>query len=124
MRKLEKKFELKPVGKDTVLLDCKNMGIVVEKKRLMVTVYVTNNDHSEVYAAMPLSTAAKMRGLEFKVVFHSENIATIEVADLRIYIDYDAKKCSNNKELNIYGSENWGKVVDWRWKSDFDKYFK
>lgn len=124
MRKLEKKFELKPVGKDTVLLDCKNMGIVVEKKRLMVTVYVTNNDHGEVYAAMPLSTAAKMRGLEFKVVFHSENIVTIEVADLRIYIDYDAKKCSNNKELNIYGSENWGKVVDWRWKSDFDKYFK
>lgn len=124
MRKLEKEFALKPVGKDTVLLDCKDMGIVVEKKRLVVTAYVTNADHGEIYAAMPLSTVGKMRGLKYKVVFHSENIATIEIADLRIYIDYDAKKCANNKELNIYGSDAWGKVVDWRWKKDFDKYFK
>ncbi len=124
MRKLEKTFKLKNFGKDTILLDCKDMGIVVEKQRLMICAYVTNSDHSEVYAAMPLSTPCKMRGLEFKVVFHTDTFATIQVADLRIIIDYERKKCSNSKDLNIYGSEFWGEIVDLRWNKDFDKYFK
>lgn len=124
MRKYEKTFKLKSVGKDTMLVDCQDMGIVVENKRFVVTAYATNKDHSEIYAAMPLSSANKMRGLTYKVTFPKEDFATIQVADLKIIIDYNAKKVSNNKELNIYGSEKWGKIVDWRWKNDFEKYFK
>lgn len=123
MRRYEKTFKLKNVGKDTMLIDCQDMGIVIENKRLMVTAYATNADYSEIYAAMPLSTSNKMRGLTYKVAFPKEDIATIWVADLRIYIDFKSKKVSNNKDLNVYGSDAWGKVIDWRWKSDFDKLF-
>ena len=89
-------------------------GIVVEKERQVVCVYGTDENY-HILCAVPLCPPKHLKGEEYIIEFDENNRAKVCVGELQILIDYSEKKCSNNKSLKCFGSDDWGQDVQIEW---------
>ncbi|MEG2686962.1 MAG: hypothetical protein RR954_07570 [Christensenellaceae bacterium] len=101
-----------------------DMGVVVEKESDVVCIYGTNNTNSNILCAVPLCHPKYLKGLTYQISFYSDNVATVSVGDIMVYIDYRAKKCSNNRDETNYGSDTWGQDVSEAWNDVFAQRFQ
>jgi len=113
-------FKFKLFGQKVQMFSENGMGIVVEKEPDVVCVYGTGENHKPILCAIPLCSPKLLRGMEYTVEFSVNSIATVSVAGIKIRIDFENKKCSNNKGLAVYGSEAWGKDVSEKWIENRD----
>ena len=107
-------FKFKLFGKNVQMFKEQQMGIVVEKEADVVCVYATDCQHQKIFCAIPLCHPKFLKGMEYIIEFN-ENKAKVSVGDLQIVIDFNMQKCSNNKGIQCYGSENWGYNVQMEW---------
>ncbi len=105
-------------GKNVRMFSEGKRGIVVEKERQVVCVYGTDENYN-ILCAVPLCHPKYLKGEEYTVEFDGNDRAKVCVGELRILIDYDEKKCSNNKSLLCYGSDDWGQDVGVEWNEAF-----
>ncbi len=99
--------------------------LVIEKERQVVCVYATGENNHGIFAAIPLCHPKylKKTALEIRTTEKNENAVLISVADIRIVIDYQQKRCAINTDIHIYGSEFWGQDCSMAWTADLDALF-
>ena len=92
-----------------------DMGIVIEKEPGIVSVYVTTPDYQTIMCAIPLCHPKHLKGERYTVEFCEDNCVKISVGFIKILIDFANHKCSNNRNLQNYGSDAWGQDVSAPW---------
>ena len=108
-------FKFKLFGSKVQMFSEGQMGIVVEKEPDVVCVYGTDETHQGILCAVPLCHPKFLKGAEYTVEFCENEKAKVSVGDLKIVIDYMAKKCANNKSFRCFGSESWGQDIQIDW---------
>ena len=91
------------------------MGIVIEKEPQVVCVYGTSSDYQSIFCAIPLCHPKYLKSVEYTVEFCADQRVKISAGEIKAVIDFAAKKCANNKELQCYGSDAWGRDVSTPW---------
>ncbi len=109
-------FKLKLFTK-TYMFEFGEFGFVLEKEPQVVCLYVTNKAHTEIYAAMPLCRPGDLKKdtLTFLPIGNSSVSFAIEPAGFRFFVDFKRKQCTNNRDMKIFGSEQWGQDVQVKW---------
>lgn len=100
------------------------MGIVIEKEPQVVCIYGTTENHQDILCAIPLCHPKYLKGAEYIIEFCAERYVTISVGDLKFIIDFEHKKCTNNKGIQCYGSDTWGSDVSLEWDENKLLLFK
>ncbi len=118
--KKEFNFKFSFFGKKVQMFNSGNMGIVVEKEAQVVCVYATDAANSKIYCALPLCHPKYIKGMVFRGAFYENNTATVSVGDFRGYFDFNAMKCANNKGLQVYGSDEWGRDIAMPWQDELE----
>lgn len=108
-------FKFKLFGNKVQMFSEEQMGVVIEKEPHVVCVYGTDERHEDILCAIPLSHPKFLMGAEYIVDFCENKQAKICVGDLQIVIDFEKKKCANNKSIKCYGSDSWGDDVQIEW---------
>ena len=108
-------FKFKLFGRKVQMFHEDTMGIVIEKEPDVVCVYGTDAHHQSILCAVPLCHPKFLKGAEFTVDFGRNQCAEVSVGDLKIIIDYENRKCSNNKNIQCYGSDQWGENISAPW---------
>lgn len=110
-------FKLKPFTK-TYMLEFFEFGFVLEKESQAVCLYVTNKSHTEIYAAMPLCPPQDLKKvtLEFLPIGSTRCSFSIPQIGFNFYVDFEKKCCTNNRNLRIFGSEQWGESPQVKWE--------
>ena len=101
----------------------REMGIVIEKESDVVCVYGTDNTNSKIFCAVPLCHPKYLKGEEYQIAFFENDTAVVSVSDFKVYIDYSARICSNNKNLPGYGSDDWGHDISKPWDISYDSKY-
>ncbi|MGM9631555.1 MAG: hypothetical protein ACI3XL_00480 [Eubacteriales bacterium] len=114
-------FKFSLFGKKVQMFHEGGMGIVIEKESQVVCVYGTDSANSNILCAIPLCHPKFLKGLTYKVAFQDDNTAVVSVGDIMIYIDFESRKCSNNKGVKNFGSDKWGEDISVDWDDDFIK---
>ena len=117
--KKEFQFQFSLFGKKVQMFHSGNMGIVVEKEPQVVCVYATDAENNKIYCALPLCHPKYLKGMSYQITFYDNGTATVSAGEVWCYIDFNAKKCSNNKGLQSYGSEEWGQDVAMVWQDSY-----
>ena len=107
-------FKFSLFGKKVQMFSEGQRGIVIEKESKVICVYGTDNNY-HILCAIPLCHPKFLKSAEYTVEFDEGNCATVCVANLKIVIDYEKKKCANNQSLQCYGSNSWGEDVQVEW---------
>lgn len=123
MQRLDYSFTFSLFVKKVQMFHWNNMGIVVEKEPDVICIYGTDNTNSKILCATPLCHPKYLKGETFNVSFFADETGTVKVADVKVLIDFASNKCSNNKGLQNYGSDTWGKNFSCEWTPDFEKRF-
>lgn len=108
-------FKFSFLGPKVRMFENSGMGIVIEKEPHVVCIYGTSEDNEHIFCAIPLCHPRFLKGLEYVVEFSAGQIAKITVGDIMVLIDFQNKKCANNKDARCYGSEFWGEDVSLAW---------
>ena len=108
-------FKFKLFGSKVQMYNEGEMGIVIEKEPQVVCIYGTDNKHQNILCAIPLCSPKLLKGAEYTVEFCENNISKISVSDIQVVIDFENKKCANNKNIKCYGSNSWGQNVQIQW---------
>lgn len=116
-------FQFTLFGKKVRMFAENGMGIVIEKEPDVICVYGTTENHEDILCAVPLRHPKALKGAEYSVEF-SQSTARITVGDLKLLIDFEARKCANNKNLPSYGSDAWGQDVSAPWDENKLLLFK
>lgn len=124
MNKVDYEFKFTFLGKKAQMFHSREMGIVVERESDVVCIYGTDNKNRKIICAVPLCHPKELKGLTYRVSFYDDDVATVSVGDIRVYIDYQAKKCSNNMNLKSFGSDAWGNDVSEAWDDAFAQRFQ
>lgn len=111
-------FKFTLFGKKVQMFRERAMGIVIEKESNVVCVYGTTADHQTILCAVPLCHPKHLKGVEYTVEFCPDDRAKVSVGDVKILIDFANRKCSNNKGLQAYGSDEWGQDISTGWVED------
>ena len=114
-------FKYSLFGKRVQMFHEGRMGIVIEKESKVICVYGTNSSNSKILCAVPLCHPKYLKGMTYKVAFRDNNTAAVSVGDIMIYIDFESRKCSNNKGLQNFGSDKWGEDISAAWDDAFVK---
>ena len=107
-------FKFGLFGKKVQMFSEGQRGIVIEKEPQVVCVYGTDNNY-HILCAIPLCHPKFLKGAEYVVEFDEGRRATVCVANLKIVIDYEKKKCASNHSLQCYGSDSGGDDVQIEW---------
>lgn len=121
MQRQDHTFTFSLFAKKVQMFRWRDMGIVVEKEPDVICIYGTDSTNSQILCAIPLCPPKYLRGEPFHVSFFEDSTATVTVADVKVLLDFAAKKCANNKGLRAYGSEAWGQDVTCAWTPDLEK---
>lgn len=119
----EYKFKFSLFGKKVQMFTEKTMGVVIEKEPDVVCLYATDGNNQAIYCAVPLCHPKFLKGMEYTVKFSGNNTVAISVGDIKVAFDYTRKRCSNNKGIQSFGSENWGRDVGEKWNNTWDSVF-
>lgn len=116
-------FKFTLFGKKVQMFESGQMGVVIEKEPQVICVYGTDADHQTILCAIPLCPPKYLKGIEYTVEFDSSQLVKVRAGDIKILIDFVAKKCSNNIHVQCYGSEQWGQDVVLAWDAEKDLLF-
>ena len=116
-------FSFSIFAKKVQMFHWNNMGIVVEKEPDVICIYGTDEKNEKILCAIPLCHPKYIKGADFRISFFEDNAATVEVAEMKVFIDFTSHKCSNNKRVQNYGSEIWGEEVNCDWSPAFENRF-
>jgi len=115
MKPVTHEFKFTLFGGSVKMFHEGEMGIVVEKERDVVCVYGTDSSHNQILCAIPLCSPKALKGMVYRITFLDDHRALVTVGDTKLYFDYGAQKCANNRGLQCYGSEVWGNDVSMPW---------
>ena len=108
-------FQFGLFGKKVQMFREGEMGIVVEKEPQVVCIYGTDGTNSNILCAVPLCHPKFLKGLTYQVIFREDRTALVSGGDIKVCIDFAARRCANNKGLPCYGSDAWGQDVSADW---------
>lgn len=111
-------FKFTVFGSKVQMFDENEMGIVIEKEPQVICVYGTDVANKNILCAIPLCHPKFLKGAEYTIEFCANKCAKIAVGDIKIIIDFANKKCSNNKNIQNYGSDAWGEDVTTAWDNN------
>lgn len=120
---MQHRFRFSLLGPKVQLFQEGNAGVVIEKEAQAVCVYGTDAGHKKILCAIPLCHPKYLKGLEYVVEFDSDALAKVSVGDIKVVIDFEAHKCSNNKGARGYGSDAWGQEVSLAWDAEKELLF-
>lgn len=123
MDKTSYEFKFGLFGKKVQMFHSGSMGIVIEKEPQVVCIYGTDQTNSQILCDVPLCHPRYLKDFTYRVAFCGDHIATVSVGDIMVRLDYQRKKCANNRNAHGYGSEQWGQDVWEAWNDEFEKDF-
>lgn len=113
-----------PLIKKTNIFECGDNGIVLEREKGIITLYVTNAACSVIYARVTLGKLADLRGNVLVAIAYSEDVMLVDGGHIKIVIDYAEKAVAINQEdLIVKGSKHWGEDVQIDWEDDYNEFF-
>lgn len=113
-----------PLIKKTNIFECGANGIVIEKEKGNVTLYVTNNSCSKIYARVDLGGKEILKENKFQIAARSEELFLIHGQEIKIVVDYAEKKVAVNKpEIKVTGKADWGDEARMPWNRSLNKLF-
>ncbi len=110
-------FKFKLFGSKVQMFSEDQRGIVIEKEPHVVCVYATDENHQNIFCAIPLCAPKFLKGAEYIIDFCENGRVKIIVENICIFVDFNGKKCAINKPSKCYGSDIWGHDVQIPWSS-------
>lgn len=110
--------------KKTNIFECGPNGMVLERENNFVTLYISNNRCSKIYAKVLLGDNRILKTNKFMGVAYSENIMLLESKEYLVVVDFGERKIAVNREdVQVVGSEAWGEDPRMPWKPGYDAMF-
>lgn len=70
---------------------------------------------SKYFVRSSSASSQVLKSAEYIIDFCENKCAKITIGNLKIAIDFQQKKCSNNKAIRCYDSDEWGQDVPIEW---------
>ena len=97
--------------KKTNIFECGPNGLVLEREKNIITLYVTNHRCSEIYCVIPLGGNEILKKNKFMGVAYSSDIMLIDGGDIMVVVDFARKKVAVNKpEITVTGKAGHGAI--------------
>lgn len=110
--------------KKTNIFECGDNGMVVEREKNLITLYVTNGRCSEIYCEIPLGGNEILKKNKFVCAAYSENIMLLDGGEIMAVVDYARKKVAINQPgFTVTGKRDWAEAPQMPWEPDFDEMF-
>ena len=110
--------------KKTNIFECGNNGIVMEREKKDIILYVTNARCSEIYCVIPLGPYKELKKYKFVCIAYNDHVMLVEGRDIRIVVDFDALKVAISKdEIKATGKRHWGEDVQEPWLKEYNGMF-
>lgn len=95
--------------KKTNIFEIGEYGMVVEREKHTITLYVTNNRCSEIYCSVELGGKALLKQKSnFIAAAYARDIMLLDAGEVMVVVDYGQKKVAVNKpELQVVGKHDW-----------------
>ncbi len=90
------------------VFECGDNGMVVERDKHDITMYVTNAACSEIRCKVFLGTDRELKMVKFVCIAYNDHVMLLDGGDIMIVVDYDAEK--------VAVSRSDLKVVDKIWE--------
>lgn len=110
--------------KKTNIFECGDNGMVVEREKNIITLYITNSRCSEIYCEVTLGQNRDLKKHKFLGVAFSQEIMLLDGGDILVVADYAQKKVAVNKpEIPVQGKGDWRENPRMDWAPEFDVMF-
>lgn len=126
------KLELGKAGKAQFLLGFKKTnifeyetnGVVLERDKGIITMYVANLQRGEIYCEIPLGDKKILKTNKFVVAAHSPEIMLLDGGDILAVVDFGRKQVAINKDnLEVKGLRDWAESPRMKWENSFVELF-
>lgn len=110
--------------KKTNIFECGPNGIVVEREKNIITLYVTNSRCSEIYCVVPLGRNEILKKNKFLCAAFAPEIMLLDGGDIMVVVDFGEKKVAVNKpEISVTGKRDWADAPRMEWRPEFNAMF-
>lgn len=110
--------------KKTNIFECGPNGLVLEREKNIITLYVTNSRCSEIYCVIPLGGNEILKKNKFVGAAFSPEIMLIDGGDIMVVVDFEQKKVAVNKpEITVTGKKDWADSPRMEWRPEFNAMF-
>lgn len=103
--------------------ECGKHGVVLERDGKAICLYGTDSDHKKIHCAVPLGPEKELKKMNFYVFAPDAQRMLLGVRSALIVIDFRNRFVSANINLQVYGSEEWGKDCISPWKEEYKALF-
>lgn len=96
--------------KKTNIFEIGEYGMVVERDKHAISLYVTNNRCSEIFCVVPLGDGRKLlkQKANFIAAAYTRDILLLDAGEIMVIVDYAEKKVAVNKpEIPVEGRNEW-----------------
>lgn len=110
--------------KKTNIFEIGEYGMVVEREKHDITLYVTNNRCSEIYCSVPIGGKALLKQKSnFIAAAYTRDIMVLDAGEVMVLVDYANKKVAVNKpEIPVNGRKEWADAR-MAWEPHFNAVF-
>ncbi len=110
--------------KKTNIFECFDNGMVIEREKGQVTLYVTDDRCSKIYAIIPLGSDKFLRRYKVVAINYNEHVFLVDAGFCYIVIDFEAQKVAvSDPNVKARGSKFWGEEVQEPWLEDYGAMF-
>ncbi len=110
--------------KKTNIFECFDNGMVIEREKGKVNIYVTDDLCSKIYAVVPLGSDKFLRRYKVVAINYNEHVFLVDAGETFVIIDYEAQKVAvNNPDIVARGSQFWGQEVQEPWLEEYNAMF-
>lgn len=110
--------------KKTNIFECGPNGLVLEREKNIITLYVTNSRCSEIYCVIPLGGNEILKKNKFVGAAFSPEIMLLDGGDIMVVVDFAQKKVAVNKpEITVTGKRDWADSPRMEWRPEFNAMF-
>ena len=103
--------------KKTNIFEIGEYGMVVEREKHAISLYVTNNRCSQIFCVVPLGDGRSLlkQKSNFIAAAYTRDILLLDAGEILIIVDYAEKKVAVNKpEIPVEGRNEWADArMDW-----------
>ena len=102
-------------AKKTNIFECGNNGMVFEREKKQLTLYVTNAACSKIYVKIPMGSDKDCGKRKFTAIAYNDHVMLLDAGDTMVVIDYDAEKVAiSNPDIQAIG-KGWEGDIQAPW---------
>ncbi len=110
--------------KKTNIFEYETNGVVLERDKGIITMYVANLQRGEIYCEITLGDKKILKTNKFVVAAYSPEIMLLDGGDILAVVDFDRKKVAINKDnLEVKGFRDWAESPRMEWEDSFVELF-